>query len=117
MLQVYYDKFSIALNEANLEPSKLYPETSFHSDLRVVAPACFITANTALWLASGLQEDGHVRSMRIWNTQEEKAMAVENYKGLIKSLIDDFCTYGYLCMCGKSECMHQSTLCKEVRLA
>lgn len=112
MLQVYYDKFCSAVNEASLEPKKLYSKSVFRSDLVVVAPACFIIANTALWLASGLQEEGHVRSMRVWNTEEEKAMAVESYKGLIKALIDDFCAYGFLCMCGKSECMHQSTSCK-----
>lgn len=112
MLEVYYEIFSNALNQAKLEPRTLYPRTSLYSDLRVVGPACFIIANTALWLASGLQEDGHVRSKRVWNTEEEKAMAVESYKCLIKALIDDFTTYGYLCMCGKSECTHQSTSCK-----
>lgn len=112
MLDVYYDKFSGALKEAKLDPLKLYPRASFYSDLGVVGPACFIIANTAFWLASGLQEDGHVRSMRVWSTEEEKAMAVESYKCLIKALIDDFFTYGYLCECAKYGCSHQSTSCK-----
>lgn len=109
MLDIYYDKFSSSLIEANLDPNKLYPQTSLYSDLQIVGPACFIIANTALWLASGLQEDGHVRSMRVWNTAKEKAMAIKSYKCLIKTLIDDFCSYGYLCMCGKSGCMHKPT--------
>lgn len=112
MLDVYYDKFSSALKEAKLDAIKLYPRASFYSDLEVVGPACIIIANTAFWLASGLQEHGHVRSMRVWSTAEEKAMAVKSYKCLIKALIDDFFTYGYLCECGKYGCSHRSTSCK-----
>lgn len=117
MLQVYYNKFSSALKDANLEPQKVYPKPLFYLDLQHVGPACFIIANTALWLANGLQEDGHVRSKRVWNTEEEKTIAVESYKGLIKALIDDFYAYDYLCMCGKPECTHQSTSCKQVNCA
>lgn len=112
MLEVYYEKFSSALKEAKLDPKNFYPKQSFFSDLEAVGPACFIIANTALWLASGLQEDGHVRSVRVWNTEEEKAMAVESYKGLIKAIIDDFHIYGYICMCNHPGRMHPSTSCK-----
>lgn len=102
------------MQEANLVPEKLYPKSLFYLDLHHVAPACFIIANTALWLASGLQKEGHVKSNNVWNTEEEKATAIKRYMGLIKAIIDDFYTYDYLCKCGKSDCRHRSTKsCKQ----
>lgn len=84
------------LSEATLISDKVYSREMFNNDLKIVWPACLITANTALWLSSGLQQEGHVRSKLVWNTSEEMERAVNNYKNKIKSIINDFCSYGFL---------------------
>lgn len=96
LLDIYYQTFEQLLKEVGLESQCLYSRQSFDQDLRVVWPACLITANTALWLSNGLQEEGHVRSKHVWSTREEKDIAVGRYKEIIKAIIDDFCDYGYL---------------------
>ncbi|XP_028025365.1 uncharacterized protein LOC114239395 [Bombyx mandarina] len=94
LLDTYFQTFDQMLSEATLD--KVYSREMFNNDLKIVWPACLITANTALWLSSGLQQEGHVRSKLVWNTSEEMERAVNNYKNKIKSIINDFCSYGFL---------------------
>lgn len=84
------------LKESGIESDKVYSREMFDHDLKVVAPACVITANCALWLSSGLQEEGHVRSKINWSTPEEKEKAVFKYRLIVKSILDDCCSYGYM---------------------
>lgn len=95
LLDIYYQAFDQNLKESGLNSRLLYSTQRFAKDLKIVAPACFITANTALWLSNGLQEEGHVRSKKVWTTTKEKEEAVEAYKSVIVSIIDDFYKYGY----------------------
>lgn len=90
------------LSKAGLNSEIEYSRVMFDSDLKVVGPACFIIANTALWLSNGLQKEGHVRSKNPWNTEEEEVEAVNRYKSAIIGIIEDFVGYGYLtfnCIC------------------
>ncbi|XP_013186075.2 uncharacterized protein LOC106131508 isoform X1 [Amyelois transitella] len=96
LLTVYYEMFATVLKEAGLNPDFLYSKDMFYSDLKTVGPACFIVANTALWLSNGLQKEGHVRSKTPWNTKEEEIDAVNSYKLAIVGIIEDFIKYGYL---------------------
>lgn len=95
LLQVYYETFEKFLKEAGLS-KEVYSRNDFEYDLKVITPACLIVANTALWLSNGLQEEGHVRSKKIPKTPQEKAEFAENYKVVIKNIIDDLKDYGYL---------------------
>lgn len=96
LLDTYYQTFDKSLNEAGLDSQEMYSRQMFEKDSEVVAPACFIMANTALWLSNGLQEEGHVRSKQVWTTETEKERAVNKYKGIVKAMIDDLTSYGYL---------------------
>ncbi|XP_059051802.1 uncharacterized protein LOC131846498 [Achroia grisella] len=96
LLDTYYQTFIGVLNEANLDSHTLYSREMFEEDLKIVAPGCFIVANTALWLSNGLQQEGHVRSKHILTTDEEKEVATNKYKSVIKNILDDFICYGYL---------------------
>ncbi|KAG6457551.1 uncharacterized protein LOC115448243 [Manduca sexta] len=102
LLDTYYHSFDQMLKEASLNSANTYSRQMFDQDLELVWPACLITANTALWLSSGLQEEGHVRSKKVWSTPEEKERASNSYKQIIKAIIDDFSCYGYLDL--KSNC-------------
>ncbi|XP_049884811.1 uncharacterized protein LOC126379876 [Pectinophora gossypiella] len=99
LLDIYYTQFEKVLHCAGLQSQEIYSRKLFDKDLQTVAPACVIVANTALWLASGLQQEGHVRSKRVLVTDEDKAAAAENYKQIMRGIIDDFLSYEYLCMC------------------
>ncbi|KOB67194.1 Uncharacterized protein OBRU01_20154, partial [Operophtera brumata] len=96
LLDIYYQTFHQTLKETGLNSQLLYSTQTFAKDLKIVAPACLITANTALWLSNGLQEEGHVRSKQVWLTAEDKEKAVDAYKAVVWSIIDDFYKYGYL---------------------
>lgn len=95
LLDLYYQMFEKILTESGLSAKNAYSREMFEKDLRIVWPACLIVANTALWLSSGLQEQGHVKSKHILKTQEEKDEAVIQYKMIIKAIIDDLSTFGY----------------------
>ncbi|KAJ0172212.1 hypothetical protein K1T71_012185 [Dendrolimus kikuchii] len=95
LLDLYYQAFEQTLAEAGLVSHNVYSRELFNKDLNVIWPACFIMANTALWLSSGLQEEGHVRSKQILENEEDKNKAVTEYKTIIKVILDDFSTYGY----------------------
>ncbi|XP_068619699.1 uncharacterized protein [Battus philenor] len=97
MLDIYYNTLIQFVSEAQLAID-IYSRNQFNKDLKTVGPACFIIANTALWLSCGLQQEGHVRSKQILNTESEIGRAVEDYKTIIKDIIDDFIEYGYLSM-------------------
>lgn len=96
LLDTYYQTFDNTLKETGLNSQWMYSTQKFARDLKIVAPACFITANTALWLSNGLQEEGHVRSKKVLTTPEEKEGAVNAYKSVVGSIMDDFYKYGYL---------------------
>lgn len=99
LLDTYYQMFEQTIQEAGLDSQKLYSMQALENDLKVVGPACLIIANTAMWLASGLQEEGHVRSKIVWSTQDEKARAVDSYKKIIQGIIEDYSEYHYLSSC------------------
>ncbi|KAJ8709200.1 hypothetical protein PYW07_009026 [Mythimna separata] len=96
LLDIYFRTFEMILKELGLESKEIYSRQMFDKDLKVVSPACVIAANTALWLSNGLQEVGHVRSKNVLNTKEEKAMALDTYKGIVKAIMDDLSRFGYL---------------------
>lgn len=96
LLDIYYQTFDQTLKETGLNSQLLYSTQTFAKDLKIVAPACLITANTALWLSNGLQEEGHVRSKKVLSTLEEKEKAINAYKSVVGSIIEDFYKYGYL---------------------
>lgn len=96
LLDIYYRTFDQMLKEGGLESQSIYSRQMLDHDLKVVSPACVVTANCALWLSNGLQEEGWVRSKIVWGTQEEKDRAINKYKGIVKAIIDDCCSYGYL---------------------
>lgn len=96
-LDIYYETFNFDLKEAKINTQE-YSRRNFDYDLTVVGPACFIIANTALWLSNGLQQEGHVRSKQIWTTEEEKLKALNSYKEIVMNLLDDLKSYGYLTM-------------------
>ncbi|XP_013166087.1 PREDICTED: uncharacterized protein LOC106116700 isoform X2 [Papilio xuthus] len=94
LIEIYYSTLLEFFKDANFE--NVYSHRQLEKDLKTVGPACFIVANTALWLSSGLQQEGHVRSKKILQSEFEIAMAVDNYKAIIKGILDDFIGYGYL---------------------
>jgi hypothetical protein len=96
LLDVYYNKFHEVLCSAGLDSQKIYSRQAFDSDLKIVGPASFIVANTALWLSNGLQEEGIVRSKKVCTTPEEKAAAVNKYTTIIRDIIEDISEYGYI---------------------
>ncbi|CAH0677863.1 unnamed protein product [Spodoptera exigua] len=96
LLEIYYRTLEITLKDGGIDSQTVYSRQMFISDMKTVAPACFITANTALWLSNGLQEEGHVRSKHVWTTKDEKEKAVEKYKTIVSSMIDDLTTFGYI---------------------
>ncbi|XP_050354535.1 uncharacterized protein LOC126776254 [Nymphalis io] len=96
LLDTYYQTLEQTLSQANLNPNAIYTKDMFLCDLTVVGPACLIVANTAIWLSNGLQQEGHVRSKIILNTEEDKKEAVSKYTMIIKNVIDDLTKYGYL---------------------
>lgn len=96
LLDTYYQTFDQMLRIGGLDAEQVYSRQMFDQDLKVVAPACVVTANCALWLSNGLQEEGHVRSKIVWSTQEEKEQALIKYRGIVKAIIDDCCKYGYM---------------------
>ncbi|KAI5633397.1 ecdysteroid kinase domain-containing protein [Phthorimaea operculella] len=95
-INIYYTQLDNNLTQAGLESHNVYSKESFRNDLKTVAPACAIVANTALWLASGCQQEGHVRSKRVLDTEEERKAAIESYRIIIKDIVDDFVSYGYI---------------------
>ncbi|KAM3961193.1 uncharacterized protein ACR2FA_004746 [Aphomia sociella] len=96
LLDIYYKTFDQTLKEVGLESHLLYSRQMFEEDLKIVGPGCFIVANTALWLSSGLQQEGHVRSKNILKTNEDRERALNKYKTVIKNILDDYINYGYL---------------------
>lgn len=94
-LNIYYETFISVLKEVNIDTDK-YSRRNFDYDLTVVGPACFIIANTALWLSNGLQQEGHVRSKQVLTTEEEKLKAISLYTEIVVNLLDDLKSYGYL---------------------
>ncbi|CAH2095357.1 unnamed protein product [Euphydryas editha] len=96
LLDIYYQSFEETLTQENLKPNDVYSRDMFQYDLQIVGPACLIVANTAIWLSSGLQQEGHVRSKIIPITDAEKIEAVRKYTNIITSIIDDLKNYGYL---------------------
>lgn len=96
LLEIYFNTLINILSDAKVDHSKIYKRSQFENDLKIVAPACLIVTNTALWLSSGLQEEGHVRSKHVLHTESEKAVAVGKYKSVIKGIIDDF--YVHRCL-------------------
>ncbi|XP_038207494.1 uncharacterized protein LOC119829165 [Zerene cesonia] len=95
LLDTYFQTLEEILREANVS-SITYSRQMFEEDLRIVGPACFCIANTAIWLSSGLQQEGHVRSKIILDTEQKRELATNQYKTRIKNIIDDLNTYGYL---------------------
>ncbi|OWR54196.1 hypothetical protein KGM_204673 [Danaus plexippus plexippus] len=95
-LDTYYETFEHTLTKANLNPHEEYSRNMFNHDLVIVGPTCFIIANTAIWLASGLQNVGHVKSKIVLETESEIFEAKENYKSIIKGIIDDLRSSGFL---------------------
>lgn len=95
-VDIYYDMFENVLLEAGYDAKEVYSRDDFQSDLKTVAKGCFIVANTALWLASGLQEEGHVRSKVVCKNDKERQQATDSYKHIISAIIDDFIIYGYV---------------------
>ncbi|CAG4966166.1 unnamed protein product [Parnassius apollo] len=96
LLDIYYKTLSEFLCMAKFDKVITYSNSQFYSDFKLVAPACFIMANTSFLLWHGLLEEGLVRSKQIWQTESEKAKAVDQYKSVIKGIIDDYQSYGYL---------------------
>ncbi|CAH0596351.1 unnamed protein product [Chrysodeixis includens] len=96
LLDTYYQTFDQILVAGGLESQSVYTRQMLDKDLKTVSPACLITANTAMWLYNGLQEEGHVRSKQILNTPEERLRAANKYIGIVKGIIDDFSSHGYL---------------------
>lgn len=96
LLDTYYETFDNYIKIAGYDTNALYPRTSLDNDLKVVAPACLIVANTALWLSNGLQQEGHVRSKNVLSTYEEMSIAAQKYISVVKDIMDDFSMYGYL---------------------
>ncbi|XP_014364282.2 uncharacterized protein LOC106715496 [Papilio machaon] len=94
LIDIYHSTLLEFVKDANIK--NVYSHRQLDQDLKIVGPACFIVANTALWLSSGLQQEGHVRSKKVLQTESEIAMAVDNYKAIIKEILDDFIVYGYL---------------------
>lgn len=94
LIQVYHSTLLEFFKDANID--NVYNQRQLGKDLKVVGPACFIVANTALWLSSGLQQEGHVRSKKVLQTDSEIAIAGDNYKIIIKGILDDFISYGYM---------------------
>ncbi|KAJ2954776.1 hypothetical protein O0L34_g3080 [Tuta absoluta] len=95
-INIYYKQLDKLLIQAGLVSNNVYSREALQSDLKTVAPACAIVANTALWLASGCQQEGHVRSKRVLHTEEERKAAIGSYRIIIKDVIDDFISYGYI---------------------
>lgn len=96
MLDIYYRTFSHTLKQANSLAEEIYTRQQLDEDLKTVAPGCLVVANTAMWLACGLQQDGHVRSKVLLKAVQEKEKAIEKYKNIIKCIFDDFFSYGYI---------------------
>lgn len=96
LLDTYYQSFDHMLVEGGLESQEVYTRQMFDKDLKTVSLACLITANTAIWLYNGLQEEGHVRSKQVLNTPEERQTAANKYVGIVKGIIDDLSGQGYL---------------------
>ncbi|XP_039759951.1 uncharacterized protein LOC120633699 [Pararge aegeria] len=96
LLDVYYETFEQALNQANLNSKEIYSRAVLEDDLVIVGPTCLIMANTAIWLASGLQEEGHVKSKIVLSTDAEKSKAVAQYKNIISGIIDYLLDNNYL---------------------
>ncbi|CAK1545576.1 unnamed protein product [Leptosia nina] len=94
LLDIYFTTFKNILSEAQM-PLELYSRSMFDEDLKTVAPACTIIANTAIWLSSGLQQEGHVRSKIVLETDKQWTEAVQTYKNRISSIVDDLTSYGY----------------------
>lgn len=97
LLEIYYKKFSDVICASGLDSAKVYSRKMFDTDIKVVAPGSFIIANTALWLSSGLQQEGHVRSKQVFNSNLEKEEAASRYRQIIKDIINDYISYGYFC--------------------
>ncbi|XP_023940233.2 uncharacterized protein LOC112047363 isoform X1 [Bicyclus anynana] len=96
LLDVYYETFQLTLKYANMNSEEIYSREMLDYDLGIVGPSCFIVANTAMWLASGLQEEGHVRSKIVLNTDAERTEAVIKYKNIISGIIDDLSDNNYI---------------------
>ncbi|XP_034835821.1 uncharacterized protein [Maniola hyperantus] len=95
-LDTYHQTFEQTLEYANLNSEGIYSREMLEYDLKIVGPACLTVANTAIWLASGLQEEGHVKSKIVFNTEAEKSKAVTQYKDIISGIIKDLSDYKYL---------------------
>ncbi|CAG4959806.1 unnamed protein product [Colias eurytheme] len=94
LLDTYFQTLEEILLEANVPNG--YSRQLFEEDLKTVGPACFCIANTAIWLSSGLQQEGHVRSKIVLETEQDKETAVKVYKNRVKDIIDDLNSYGFL---------------------
>lgn len=95
-MDTYYQTLEETLLLCDVEPKKVYSKDMLLYDLKIVGPACLIVANTAIWLSSGLQQEGHVRSKIILTTEEEKQQAENKYREIVSGIIDDLSSYGYL---------------------
>lgn len=95
LLDTYYQILQGILLEAKI-PKDIYSREMFNGDLHTVAPACLIVANTAIWLSSGLQQEGHVKSKIILKTEEDRQKAINLYKSRISSIFDNLKSFGYL---------------------
>lgn len=95
LVNVYYTSFSTLFNNVNMNAKDVYSKEEFLNDLKICAPSAFIVANTAIWLSSGMQQEGHVRSRIVCNSEEDKIVAANTYKSRITSVLDDFFAIGY----------------------
>lgn len=91
--EVYYENFNLMFRDAGLKT--VYSLEDFYHDLKVCAYASFVIANTAIWLSSGMQQEGHVRSKIICKTEDDVMQATTLYKNRITEVLDDFCKFGY----------------------
>ncbi|XP_047511664.1 uncharacterized protein LOC125054042 [Pieris napi] len=96
LLDTYYQTLSENLLEAKIPVNKIYSRQMFDADLIAVAPACLVIANTAIWLSSGCQQDGHVKSKIVLETEEDIQKAICLYKNRMTAILDDLISYGYL---------------------
>ncbi|GBP88121.1 Uncharacterized oxidoreductase dhs-27 [Eumeta japonica] len=83
LIKIYHGFLSDILLMSNSRVDHIYSLEDFQEDLKAVAPACLIVANTALWLFSGLVIEGHVRSKHPYKNEEEKLKALNSQRILV----------------------------------
>ncbi|XP_022118213.2 uncharacterized protein LOC110995380 [Pieris rapae] len=96
LLDTYYQTLSENMLEAKMPINTIYSRQMFDADLITVAPACLVIANTAIWLSSGCQQEGHVKSKIVLETEEDIQKAICSYKNRMTAILDDLISYGYL---------------------